>query len=94
MIAQPKTGPLSFFTSHSFYVRLVTAFVALLCREFRRGFDAYLHRDWSAGAGIFGRLARKFPDDGPVALYLQRCRRYQEQPPGPDWRGVTFLESK
>ena len=68
--------------------------MAELCQEFTRGFNAYLQRDWAAGADIFGRLAQKFPDDAPSKLYLHRCRRYLEQPPGADWKGVTYLESK
>lgn len=68
--------------------------MAELCREFTRGFHAYLQCDWTAGVDIFGRLTQQFPDDGPAALYLTRCRQYLEQPPGADWRGVTYLESK
>ncbi len=67
---------------------------AELCREFTRGFTAYLERDWAAGADIFGRLTQKFPDDAPAALYLSRCRHYLDHPPGADWRGVTYLDSK
>lgn len=68
--------------------------VGELCREFTRGVQAYLRRDWAAGAEIFGQLRQKFPDDVPVELYLNRCRMYLEQPPGPDWKGVTYLKYK
>lgn len=68
--------------------------VADLCREFARGFNAYRERNWTAAADIFGRLARKYPGDGPAALYLHRCRHYLEHPPGETWKGVTYLESK
>jgi adenylate cyclase len=68
--------------------------VADLCREFTRGFHAYLNREWAQAAAIFGRLAARFPEDAPAQLYLSRCRHYQDQPPGADWRGVTYLESK
>jgi len=68
--------------------------LAELCREFTRGFHAYLKRDWAAGVNIFSRLTQKFPGDASSELYLARCRRYQDHPPGPDWRGVTYLESK
>jgi adenylate cyclase len=67
---------------------------AELCREFTRGFQVYLQRDWAGAVEIFGRLSQKFPNDAPIALYLTRCRHYQEHPPGPDWRGVTYLDSK
>jgi len=68
--------------------------VGELCREFTRGVQAYLHRDWAAAAEIFGQLSQKFPDDVPVELYLNRCRKYLKHPPGPEWRGVTYLKYK
>ncbi|MFZ5452823.1 MAG: adenylate/guanylate cyclase domain-containing protein [Thermodesulfobacteriota bacterium] len=70
------------------------ASVGELCREFAKGFQAYLQRDWAAGVEIFGRLRQKFPDDVPVELYLNRCQKYLEQPPPPEWKGVTYLKYK
>ena len=69
-------------------------YLAWFCRDFTLGFEAYKNRDFAGGEAIFGRLSKKFPSDGLAALYLKRCRRLQEHPPGADWRGVTFLESK
>jgi adenylate cyclase len=68
--------------------------VGELCREFARGFEAYLRRDWAGGVEIFGQLRQKFPHDVPVELYLHRCREYLQKPPGPDWKGVTYLKYK
>lgn len=68
--------------------------VGELCREFTRGVRAYLRRDWVMGVEIFGRLRQKFPDDVPVELYFNRCRKYLQKPPGPDWKGVTYLKYK
>lgn len=68
--------------------------VAELCQEFARGFTAYLQRDWAGGVDIFGTLRQKYPDDVPVELYFNRCRKYLEQPPPPEWRGVTYLKYK
>ncbi|MBM4274819.1 MAG: HAMP domain-containing protein [Deltaproteobacteria bacterium] len=71
-----------------------TGALAELCREFALGFHAYLQRDFGAGADIFGRLTQKFPNDATTRLYLRRCRHYLEHPPGADWRGVSYLDSK
>jgi adenylate cyclase len=68
--------------------------LADLCREFIRGVEAYLSRDWAGAAAIFGSLKQKFPQDVPVELYFNRCRKYLKHPPGPDWRGVTYLKYK
>jgi adenylate cyclase len=68
--------------------------LAELCREFTQGVQAYYQRNWSAGADIFGRLHQKFPTDVPVKLYFHRCQKYLKEPPGPDWKGVTYLKYK
>jgi hypothetical protein len=39
-------------------------------------------------------VTRFKPEDGPAALYLRRCRRYQEAPPPPDWKGVSLLDGR
>ncbi|MFZ2444780.1 MAG: adenylate/guanylate cyclase domain-containing protein [Syntrophobacteraceae bacterium] len=65
-----------------------------LCGEFTRGVEAYLDQDWGAACGIFARLAAKFPHDGPSHFYLARCEHFMDNAPGPDWRGVEYLESK
>ncbi|MFA4906621.1 MAG: adenylate/guanylate cyclase domain-containing protein [Candidatus Margulisiibacteriota bacterium] len=67
---------------------------AQLCREFARGFEAYLARDWDGALEIFGNLWEKFPADAPTELFLSRCRHYRDNPPGPDWQGIEYLESK
>jgi adenylate cyclase len=71
-----------------------TGAMAELCKEFTRGFNAYLKRDWTGAGDIFSRLSQKFPNDAATRLYLARCRQCQEKPPGADWRGVTYLDSK
>lgn len=59
-----------------------------LCREFTKGVEAYLARQWGSAFVIFSGLSSKNPQDAPVGLYLSRCRQYMEAPPGDDWRGV------
>jgi len=68
--------------------------VVELCREFARGMQTYLARDWDGAGQIFGDLAIKFPEDGATELYLARCRKYRDTPPGADWQGLEYLEAK
>ncbi len=65
-----------------------------LCQEFARGFKAYLARDWEGAGEIFRSLSEKFPLDAPTEFYLARCRECRENPPGADWQGIAYLESK
>lgn len=67
---------------------------AELCVEFTKGFKTYLAQDWDGACKIFGDLAIKFPSDGPTDLYLIRCRKYRDHPPGPGWLGIEYLEYK
>ena len=68
--------------------------VAELCMEFARGFEAYLAGNWEEACSIFKKLSVKFPEDAPTNFYLLRCKQFRDNPPGPDWRGVEYVESK
>jgi adenylate cyclase len=61
---------------------------AVLCREFSRGFEAYMERDWGVACEIFRSLLSRFPSDAPAELLLDRCLRYLEAPPKPEWDGI------
>jgi len=65
-----------------------------LSLDFARAFELYLKRKWEDAISILEVLAGKFPDDKPVAIYLDRCGRYSENAPDPDWSGVVRLDSK
>jgi adenylate cyclase len=66
--------------------------IPLWLSSFEAGRAAYLRREWQKAALLFEEVIRLKPLDGPAALYLRRCRRYQEAPPPPDWEGVAGLE--
>lgn len=68
--------------------------IAQLCEGFTRGFNAYLARDWQGGCEIFKNLSARFPADAPTQVYLSRCRQYQDNPPGADWQGIEYLQTK
>ncbi|HET6603049.1 MAG TPA: adenylate/guanylate cyclase domain-containing protein [Xanthomonadaceae bacterium] len=55
---------------------------------FALGRRHYRERAFEAAIGCFGEVLARLPDDGPSLLYLDRCRRLQQHPPGPDWDGV------
>jgi adenylate cyclase len=65
-----------------------------LCREFSLGLEAYLAREWEAAHRRFRELSVKFPSDTPTEFYLSRCSFHRNNPPGTDWRGIEYLESK
>jgi adenylate cyclase len=51
-------------------------------------------RQFAAAQEAFETLAGRYPDDGPTAVYLERCRKNAVAPPPLDWDGVYQLASK
>jgi len=62
--------------------------------RYEEAFDFYLHRDFDLAVNILQKLHDEAPDDGAVAVLLEKCRQFAETPPGPDWNGVTAIDSK
>lgn len=63
-------------------------------RLYEQALDAYLDRRWNEAAETFSRALDARPDDLAAGMMIQRCRRYAENPPAPDWDGVCTLDSK
>jgi adenylate cyclase len=57
-------------------------------RYFREGFDAYMHREWKTALNAFENALAARKEDGPSRVLAERCRIYQEEPPGASWDGV------
>jgi adenylate cyclase len=51
-------------------------------------------RAWDEAEAMLRELQRAAPDDGLVALYLQRLAGYRQEPPPPDWDGATGFDRK
>ena len=65
-----------------------------LADGFARTLAAYRRQAWDdAIAGLEG-LAAAHPDDGPIRLYLERCRSLRAEPPGATWDGVFVAKTK
>ena len=47
-----------------------------------------------AAEAAIGALRQDDPECTLYQLYLDRIRRYRDQPPGADWDGVTTFETK
>jgi adenylate cyclase len=59
-----------------------------------RGLEHYYRREWAAAIAAFEETLRVRPNDGPATEMLRRCRRFQQEPPGPDWDGLHHMDSK
>lgn len=65
-----------------------------LLEPFDAGIAAYRARRWEAADEAFAAVLALRPEDGPAALYRDRCRAYRADPPGDDWDPVITSTSK
>lgn len=65
-----------------------------MIEAFLKGLSRYRARRWQEAIGCFEAALALRPDDQPSRLYIDRCRGYQESPPGDDWSGVCVLTEK
>jgi adenylate cyclase len=63
-------------------------------RAYDEGIALYRERDWLGAAAKFQEALRLSPDDGPAAVYLQRCEELMHDPPPVDWDGVYVMTRK
>ena len=63
------------------------------CELTKAAFAAYLAQDWQRAIDLYQELATVAPNDQVPAIFMERCRHYQAEPPQ-DWDGVYVLKSK
>ncbi len=61
---------------------------------YSKALGLYRKRDFKSAAEIFGSALEVIPGDGPSRVYLERCRKYEVEPPRQDWDGTWELTSK
>ena len=59
---------------------------SLKCYE--AGLNAYRQQRWEEALELFVQAKTLWPGDEPSRVMAERCRVYQEMPPGEDWDGV------
>ena len=62
--------------------------------EFAIAHKKYMAKDWSVALDLFENISQKNPADGLVALFIQRCRDYLQNPPTAEWDGSHEFKTK
>jgi class 3 adenylate cyclase len=63
-------------------------------RIFHKALELFEGRDWNEAEKVFAQVLKISPKDGPSLLYLDRCRRFRNYAPAPDWDGVFNFTEK
>jgi len=59
-----------------------------------QGMTAYRERRWDDAVAYFSEGLKIDPDDGPCAVFIQRCQDFKADPPPETWDAVHTMDSK
>jgi adenylate cyclase len=72
----------------------VDADTAALLEDFAAALALYRDRRFGEALDAFAAITERYPEDGPSAVYVERCREYLIHPPSDAWDGAHQLASK
>jgi adenylate cyclase len=58
------------------------------------GMDHYEKNDWHESVKVFEEALNLRPEDKPVQMALERCRKFEAEGTPPGWNGVTVFHEK
>jgi hypothetical protein len=61
---------------------------------YNQGLSMYKDRKFKEAKEVFQKALQIEPNDGPSALYIERCDDYIADPPPEDWDGVYNMKTK
>jgi adenylate cyclase len=61
---------------------------------FHEALDLFENRDWDRAQKAFEKVLTVTPDDEASRIFINRCGRFKESPPPPQWDGVFNLDTK
>jgi adenylate cyclase len=89
-----KTRPVDVYELMALRMADTDGRLVRLAQTFATVVAAYRRRQFAEALILLEQLTVEYRDDGPAAVYLERCRRYQLAPPDAAWDGVFEPTSK
>jgi adenylate cyclase len=68
--------------------------LARFLETYHEGLELFRKRAWPESAQAFAAAALLHPKNGHVLRYMKLVEKFQADPPGPEWQGVTVMETK
>ena len=65
-----------------------------MLENYNKGLSLYRNRQFEESLSFFKKALEIKPDDGPSAMYVERCREYIKNPPPANWDGVFVMTTK
>lgn len=59
-----------------------------------QGLELYRHAAWEEAIPAFEEVLKRYPDDGPSILFIERCEEKARQVPVEAWDGVWVMKTK
>jgi adenylate cyclase len=61
---------------------------------FHEALDLFETHDWDRAKKAFEKVLTVSPDDEGSRIFIERCGRFKQSPPSPQWDGVFNLDAK
>ncbi len=65
-----------------------------LKQKFEEALYLYRNRNFMKALELLQDLQKTFPYDGPINVYIERCKKFLKTPPPLDWDGIFIAETK
>jgi adenylate cyclase len=89
-----KDFPVGVFESLGYRIDEIDRGLGTMVEHYNRGFAAYRAQAWDDAQEAFNAALAIMPNDGPSAMYIERCRLFAASPPPADWNGIWTLTDK
>ncbi len=65
-----------------------------MIENYNKGLELYRNKQFKESIACFENALELVPDDGPSAMYIERCKEYIKNPPPENWDGVFIMKTK